>query len=369
MKSKSPSLVVVLCALFLLNACKKEGASKGKVNMVQLGNLKTDLYSNIFFNFSGQPILQANNFLYEWSEAENKWTKLADVIPGGGGFMNMVQDKKGDYYGVYWKWLFILNKTTNQWDTVKLEHYEASTNEPYLLMSESGDMLVRTRDYDNFYYFKKDAEETTWTKFKELPKAQEDTRFPYYLTNNGLVYYSYDSRHYPGGTMCDIMMDMNTGTFGKLFDKGDPDNAEVMEAYNFSGNLPTTYITPEGLVYIMNSATVPTIKCNLHKITPANLPAKIQKVQDFDRPVVSGDGSGWFTYVSLGNFSVDASGGIKMYLYCSHYPDAHWAEATARIGSSKIDYYGHPLGQRGIITNLKGDAYVSVLNGYIYKWN
>ena len=357
----------------LLNACKKDNTKPGQsIDLEQLGDFKPSPYSSVGFNFAGDPVIQSEGVIYEWKPTEKNWIKLADAIPATIDFGYLLQDKQGEYYGGTSNSLFKLDKTTLLWDTLRLENYATSISRPIMLTNEMGDMVARISDGENFYYFKKQADATTWTKFKEQAPAQEGDATPYFLTNSGLIYYSYPNLPpYPFGRLHEKTMNFNSGVTGKLFVKSELENAGIQVEYNIDNqNDPSMCIDADGKVYILNRLNGTTDKCILYTLTPPVIPAPLVTAQIFNIPTVKEATDDWTTEVVFVPFSVDDAGNLKLMLLNSKLDqsDAYWAGATARIGSPDIHSDGEHINQNEIHQNLQGDTYLFAYFDYFYKW-
>lgn len=368
------------CTFFLLfafagmlfTACKKDNIKPQSIDLEQLGDFKPSPYSSVRFNFAGDPVIQSEGVIYEWKPTEKNWIKLADAIPATIDFGYLLQDKQGEYYGGTSNSLFKLDKTTLLWDTLWLENYAASISTPIMLTNELGDMVARISDGENFYYFKKQADATTWTKFKEQTPAQEGDATPYFLTNSGLIYYSDINLGYPFGRLVEKTMNSNSGVTGKLFVKSELEDAGIVLGFNpdVSITRPAWSIDADGKVYILNPLTGITDKCILYSLSPPAIPAPLVKEQIFNIPTLKEATDDWTTEVVFVPFSVDDAGNLKLTLLNSKLDqtDAYRAAATARIGSPDIHSDGEHINQNEIHQNLQGDTYLFAYFDYFYKW-
>ncbi len=363
------TIILALLAAVSMTSCTKtkKEATAANTTTEKLGDLKPDTYSSVYFLNDGRPAVQFSGNLYSWNATGKAWEKFAPLLPGSGGFMQLVQDNQGNYYGNGWKYVYIRNTAAATWDTLKVGAYRSSTGLPQLISNGAGDIVIRMQAADTFYYYKKAAAGTNWTLVTTRSRSQDELIYPYFLCNNGNLYFSYDSNPYPRGILCDIMMNSNTGAFGLLFDKSDPANFKVLEGYANSGSVNAGYIDAAGVVYVTYQTIQETWKAKLYRLTPTAVPAKFELLRDLNIPHPSEASNGWFTKISE-PFTVDDKGNMKFLLYCSKYPDAHWAIATGNTSSSEIRYFDHPLGQRMIYPNLQGVAYISEFGGYVYKW-
>ncbi len=371
MKHTNKTIAILLLAALAhcgTAACKKPKNETGGSNSAgteKLGDLKPGLYSSIFFTKDGQPAVQYADYFYEWNASAKKWQKFAGKAPGG-GFSTMVQDKQGNYYGISSLHIYMHNKTTDSWDSLQVGNYRNSNNAPSLITNRAGDIVIRMGVADTSFYFRKAAMETKWTKIAQRMRSEEAHSFPYYLCDNGNLYFSYDITPFPRGVLCAVVLNTNTGGFGMLYDRSDIDNGVVLGGSSNAGIISGAYINANGMVYVMNEnykeSTV-----SLYRLTPASLPAKFELVQKLTLPTMSENTSGWVTGVST-PFTINSKGEIKMVLGCSKYPDAHYAQGIASLKDPEIKYFNHGQSQQQICPNLNGDAYIAMFDGYIYKW-
>jgi hypothetical protein len=365
---KTFTLASVIALAVNISSCKKDNNnSDGSITLEQLGDLKPLNALSVWFNHEGNPMIsiEANSFLYEWNSTNNEWQKVGNQMPGGNRFSQVVQDNEGNYYGRYWNWIFELNQTTNNWDTLDIVENKISltgaVNE--LLANANGDIMFQIQRNDNHHLFIKEASSNSWVKVLEYDNTDQDNR-PYYFTNSGYVYFTGNTipSPYPMGILRDKILNTNTGIFGLLFDKTEPAN------YNYSpyGSLSSAHIKPDGTVYFIHQDGATIYQAELMKITPGSYPAMITKMQDLDVPGLHSTG-GWSSTTKA--ITVDASENIKTHIGCNNGSDpAHRAEATIEKGSSEIKTYGHPLNQRNIYANFNNETFVLEDMGYLYKW-
>lgn len=365
---------ILLLASFgmLFTACKKDDTKPNKsIKLEQLGDFEPSPYSSVKFNFAGNPIIQSEDVIYEWSPTDQNWKKLADVFPEPNGFGFLLQDKQGEYYGRTSSSLFKLDKATLQWDTLRLGNYTTSATAPLMLTNELGDIVVRISDDQNFYYFKTLADESAWTKFKEQSIALEGDAMPYFLTNSGIIYYSSIFLGYPFGRLTDKTLNSNSGAFGKLFVKSELEQAGIQVDYNLDNhNDPITSINADGKVYILNHVTADSKTCTLYSLTPPAIPAPLVTEQVLTVSTVPEPKNEWTTTVSKMFFTVDDHDNLKLMLFNTKLDqsESYWTAATAKIGSPAIYSDGKELHQHELFQNLKGETYLLFLFGYFYKW-
>ncbi len=364
------TFILALLAAVSMTSCTKTKDKNSGANSAtteKLGELKPDLYSSPFFLKDGRPAVPYSDNFYAWNAAAKTWEKIAPAHASSAGFTALVQDNQGTYFGAAWQHIYMLNKATGSWDTLAVGNYRGSVSQPSLIINKAGDIVIRIMTADTSYYFKKPASATDWTKIAQRPTVDEKRNYPYYLCDNGNLYFGYEASPYPRGTLCDVVLNTNTGTFGLLFDKSDIDNATVLGGSSNAGTVSAGYISSDGVVYVMYETYTESWKATLYRLTPTSLPAKFEKVQKFNLPQPPENGSGWFTTVSS-PFVVNSKGDIKMLFNCTKYPDAHWSLGTANANSPNTNYFNHGQGQQQICPNLNGDVYISVFNGNIYKW-
>ena len=364
-------LLTITASLFFIS-CESDSISQSKLDLQQLGegNIKPTIWGIRGFNHAGAPIfIHSTNFLYELDEKNNVLNKLGSAIPNAVQVANsrIVQDGKGDYYYLSGRQseVYILNKSTNQWDTV----FIAKGYKNIMVGNQNGDILVvvnNTTMGGKESYYKKMANSNAWTKIGDKPTNIDYSAEPQFLTNNGIAFFNYASS--PGSVdganiYSDIALNTNTGTFEKLFDYSDADNFSVTEGYSYYA-FYCDYITPNGVFYVVQNPTSGVV-ANLYKLTTDKLPAKFTKVQELDLTPLEEDG-----YLSIRGWKIDeASGTIRIRLSCMKGLYSHKNLGIAKLGgSSAIKILEHDGPQRGLISSPNGKVYVHNWEGYLYKW-
>lgn len=364
--------MLTITASLLFISCDNDSITQTKLNLQQLGdgNIKPATEGIRGFNHAGAPIfVHSTNFLYELDEKNNFLNKLGSAIPNAVGVANskIVQDGKGDYYYLAGRQseVYILNKTTNQWDTA----FIAKGYKNIMLANQNGDILVvvnNTTIGGKESYYKKTANSTAWTKIGDKPSNIDYSAEPQLLTNTGMAFFNYASSSGSvdgAGIYSDIALNTNTGTFEKLFDYSDADNFSATEGYLYNA-FYCDYVSPNGVFYVVQNPTSGII-ANLYKLTTNQLPAKFVKVQELDLTPLEEDG-----YLSIRGWKIDeASGTIRIRLSCMKGLYSHKNLGVAKLGgSSTIKILEHEGPQRGLISSPNGIVYIHNWEGYLYKW-
>lgn len=356
---------IVLATVVLLASCKPDDditPNSGSANLQQLGELKP---TYVAFQYNGDPVItiSSNNYLYEWSSAEKKWSKIDAALPSG-FFYNLVQDNDGTYYcvtaGPYN--VYTLPKGAASWQPITLPEFTGTDNLAQIVANGVGEVVIRMIKSGKYIYYKKSSA-STWSKIKEIPQSEEANssiqHTPYFMSDNGLVFYTYNG-------VTDRVFNTNTNTFAKLFDKDTPENIK----YAPDGVLLyTSYITPQGTVYLMYQDGISQIyNPKILKINSSSFPAAITTHQELQIPTINHEHStGWAPLMSNG-IVVDNAENIKTMISCNKYPETHWSYASISKGNSAIKVHDHALSQRSIFSNRKGEAFISVYQELLYKW-
>lgn len=365
------SIILLLALSILFITCKKDSAENDKLTLLQLGssNIVPSDWGIRGFNHAGFPIIHhSTDNLYEWDEKDNTFNKLGNTIPNAVQVANsrVAQDAKGDYYyhsGMQGE-VYILNKSTNQWDLINI--VDGYKNK--MLVNKIGDILVfvdnRPIGGKESYYLKASSS-SDWVKLIDKPSDIDETAVPAFLTDDGLVFFNYASSPAMvdgSGIYSDIVLNTNTGTFHKLFDKSEPDNFPVTEGYVYNA-FYTDCITSTGVIYaIINSTT--SANAAIYKLTPDVLPAKFVKMQDLDLSRLEED-----SYLSLRGYRInETTGKVKIRVSCMKGMYSHKNIGIATLGSSTLKILEHDGPQRGFVSSPNGTVYVQNWQGFLYKW-
>lgn len=356
----------------LLNSCKKDSVNNDKLELQQLGanNFMPSVWGIRGFNHAGAPIIHHDlNYLYEYDEASNAFTKLGDVVPNSAQIASakIVQDGLGNYYYHSGNQgdVFILNKTTNEWDTVSI----APGYKYQMVANTNGDILVYINNttiggIESFY--KKAATATTWVKILDMPINNPNPMAPQFMNNAGLAFFTQStapsSKADGEGGYNDIVLNTNTATFATLYDKSDPDNFPVIEPNNYGG-FNSFYTSPDGTFYILITSQVGA-KTALYKISSATIPAKFIKVTEYNHPPLH-DGS----YITMRGCKVnEATGVVKFRSSCQFGQYSHKNLGVSATSSSELNVLQHDGAQNDLFSSPNGTVYVQNYQGYLYKW-
>lgn len=369
MKKKIFYLLILVVTLFF-NSCKKDSINDATLELTQLGttNFKPSAWGIRGFNQTGAPIIHNDlNYLYEWNEAANTFNKIGDVIPNAVGVANsrVAQDALGDYYfhSGYQGEIFILNKTTNHWDSVSI----APGPKNRMMVNKKGDIVVHI---DNTPYggvqsfYKKTSNSKNWVKVIEMAIGFTEVLGPQFLNNDGIVFFNKDlaTNQVDGsGRINDVILNTNTGDFGILYDKSDPINFTATNNVTYA-DFTSYYTSPDGVFYVVvngsNQATIYSIDSR------EALPAKFKKVQDLDIPPFSND-----TYQLLRQFKLNESTGeVRVGTTCPQGLSSHKNIGVAKLGGSTVKILDHDGPQRSLISSPNGTVFVHNFDGYLFKW-
>lgn len=371
---KKNIIIVLLFSVVLtaINSCKKEdGSGSEKIDLQQLGNNNIKPKDGIKgFNHIGNPIiLHELNVLYEYDESSNTFKKLGNVIPNpaGSATAKIVQDGLGDYYylsSVQGE-VFVLNKTTNNWDTVLV----APGYKNQMIANANGDILVYLDNstiggVESFY--KKSANASNWVKVVDMPANNPKVMVPQFLSNAGLAFFtepSFPNNALDGeGIYNEVVLNTNTGTFSTLYDKTDPDNFPATIGYNYIA-FSCNYVSPDGTFYALVPGQIAT-KTELYKISSSTIPSKFVKVSDYNHPPLE---SG--SYITMRGCKVnEATGSVKFRSSCQLGSSSHKNLGTTSTSSSELKVLQHDGPQNQLYSSPNGNVYVYNFEGFIYKW-
>lgn len=371
-KNLSYSILLLFATAFIFVSCNKESDNDETLDLLQLGgssNIVPSDWGIRGFTNAGSPIIHhPTDNLYAWDETNNTFTKLGNIIPDAVKVANsrVAQDAKGDYYyhsGMQGE-VYKLNISTNTWDLINpVEGYKNK-----MLVNKQGDILLyvdNTPSGGKQSFFLKNANSTEWVKLLDKPTDVDETAVPSFFTVDGLVYFNFASSPAMidgSGIYSDIVLDIKTGVFKKLFDSSEPDNFAATEGYLYKA-FYSDYISNEGVIYVINNNTN-SATATVYKLTPNVLPSKFVKVQDLNLDRLEEDG-----YLSLRGYKVDeASGKIMMRLSCMKGQYSHKNIGIANLGSSGVKILEHDGPQRGLIASPDGSVFVQNYQSYIYKW-
>ena len=197
MKSTISFKILTLAAIVSLYVtCKKKADEKAKFELTQLGanNFKPSTWGIRGFTHNGSPIIHHElNYLYELDEANNTFNKIGSIIPNPASVATgkIVQDGLGNYFyhsGTQGE-IYILNKTTNKWDTAII----APGYKNQMIANANGDILVYINNttfggIESFY--KKAANATNWVKVIDMPINNPNQFAPQFLSNNGKAFFT-----------------------------------------------------------------------------------------------------------------------------------------------------------------------------------
>lgn len=371
---KKVHLIIVLFVAMLaaFNSCNKKKDEDQKINLEKLGNgdVKPSVYGIRGFNKKGAPIVHHSlNYLYEWDEAGKTFNKLGGVIPNPAQAANgkVVQDALGNYYyhsGSQGD-VFMLNKATNQWDTVAI----APGYKNQMLANANGDILVyinNTTIGGGQSYYKKSASAATWVKVLDIPATSSQQTAPQFLSNEGRAFFpisaSASSAIDGSGIYNDVVLNTNTGAFEVFYDKSDPDNLGVLASYNYEG-FNSDYTSPDGNFYTLVLAAAGG-KTTLYKISSKTLPAKFVKVTEFSHPPIESGSN-----LTMRGCKVnEVTGEIKYRSSCQLGTYSHKNLGVSKISSTALTMQQHDGVQNELIAGPNGTVYVLEWEGYLFRW-
>lgn len=372
MKKTIICFLIISSVATLLDSCKKKSGNNDKLELQQLGanNFKPSVWGIRGFNHAGAPIIHHElDYLYEYNEASNGFTKLGNIVPNPSQIANakIVQDGLGNYY--YYSGnqgdVFILNKTTNEWDTVSI----APGYKNQMLANSNGDILVyinNTTIGGTESFYKKAATATTWVKVLDMPMNNPNPMAPQFMNNAGLAFFplttSASGKVDGEGGYNDMVLNTNTAKFATLYDKSDPANFPVIEPNNYVG-FNSFYTSPDGTFYILISSQTGA-KTALYKISSATIPAKFVKLTEYNHPPLH-DGS----YVIMRGCKVnEATGVVKFRSSCQFGQYSHKNLGVSATNSSELNVLQHDGAQNDLFSSPNGTVYVHNYQGLLYKW-
>lgn len=361
-------LIVVFFISFFCWGCKKEKKEKKEtLNVLKLGT--TDFNASIWgirgFNIKGNPIIaHSNKYLYEWNDIDNTFNKLGgqqNFSPGD--FCYIVQDNLGNYFCQAYD-LFMLNKNTDTWDTVKIADGFKS-----IVANQNGDIVAfvdnSSNGGDQSFYLKK-GNETQWQKIADLPsnfnsELPQYRKGPKFLSNTGLLFFNqYNSAGQIDGqgNYSNDVLDINTKTFRKLCDPSHPSNFNYANQYGFSCD----YISPQGHLYVGHPAN-PNLE--IYKLDANNPNAVFEKITYFDKTYSKENGIA----MDIDLFKINESTGkIKVALHCYNGFNPHWNLGHADIGNSLFTLLEHDAGiNNNIFSSPNGNVFIQKNNTF-YLW-
>lgn len=372
---KKVHLIIVLFVAMLaaFSSCNKKKEESQKISLEKLGNgdLKPSVYGIRGFNKKGAPIVHHSlNYLYEWDGTAKTFNKLGGVIPNPAQAANgrIVQDALGNYFyhsGSQGD-VFMLNKTTNQWDTVAI----APGYKNQMIANTNGDILVyinNTTIGGDQSYYKKSASANNWVKVLDIPASSSQQTAPQFLSNDGRAFFpvsaSASSAIDGSGLYNDVVLNTNTGAFEVFYDKADPDNLVALAAYNYEG-FNSDYTSPNGDFYTLVPASAGA-KTALYKISSKTLPAKFVKVTEFSHPPIE---SG--SYLTIRGCKVnEVTGVVKYRSSCQLGSSSHKNLGVSKTSSTELTMLQHDGVQNELIAGPDGTVYVLEWEGYLYQWN
>lgn len=354
------SLLTFFTALFLLfslASCKKEddpNSTATPFTLEKLGDLVMN-NGNLGYNAAGEPLIQFNSYVYEWSNTGKAWRKLGGPVSARGVYGGYAQDKRGVYY-IADGAMYSCASATDNWVRVRFPGITDDGSMASLVSNDLGDIVILVRDNTDVYrYFGKKGTSAVWNQIASIPGASfTHNKDPSFLCNNGNLYLGG-----PGG-MLDTYLDTNTGRFALLYDKSEPANIRLGKAgyldYPF-------FIRSSGTIYIRDGN-------ELFKLDGTVLPAQITKVLTFENPLASKHDITWLK--GLGAFVIDDAGDIKMLGTCNKGYDFHQSHISGNINRTDMKVLQEGVGQRGLFSNRKGECFVGMSAGggtEVYKWN
>lgn len=370
MKKQIIFLLILASVATILNSCKKNSSDNNKLDLQQLGNSFMPSAGIKGFNHAGSPIVHhSSDLLYEYNESNNTFSKLGNTIPAPSfiATAKIVQDGSGNYYyhsGVQGD-IFILNKTTNNWDTVNI----APGYKNQMVANTNGDILVYINNttiggFESFY--KKAAASTTWTKVLDMPASNPNQMAPQFLNNAGLAFFTTSTgpSSLPDGegSYNDVVLNTNTATFATLYDKTDADNFPAIASSGYGG-FNSFHTTPDGTFYVLVTTKVG-VTTALYKISSATLPAKFIKLTEYSHPPLE-DGS----YITMRGCKVnEATGVVKFRSSCQFGMYSHKNLGVTATNSSGLEVLQHDGAQNILLASPNGTVYVQNYQGYLYKW-
>lgn len=365
-------LLILSSVTALLNSCKKDSVNNDKFELQQLGanNFMPSVWGIRGFNRAGTPIVHHDlDYLYEYDESSNTFTKLGNIVPNPAQIASakIVQDGLGNYFyhsGNQGE-VFVLNKTTNEWDIVSI----APGYKNQMVANTNGDILVYINNttiggIESFY--KKTATSATWVKVLDMPINNPTQMAPQFLNNTGLAFFT--SSNGPAnkvdgeGSYNEVVLNTNTATFTTLYDKTDPENFAVLAPNNYGG-FNSFHTTPDGTFYILITTKIG-VTTALYKITSTSLPAKFIKITEYNHPPLE-NGS----YITMRGCKVnEATGVVKFRSSCQFGLYSHKNLGVTATNSSALKVLQHDGAQNDLLASPNGTVYVHNYQGYLYKW-
>lgn len=370
MKKQIAKLLTVFLIAISLGSCKKDSVETDNITLEQLGvnNFNTSVLGIKGFNHLGNPIVYNDlNVLYEYNETNNTFNKLGNTVPNPAsiGFAKVVQDGIGDYYyhsGTQGD-VYILNKTTNEWDIVTI----APGYKNQMVANANGDILVyinNTTIGGIESYYKKAATSNNWVKVLDMPLNNSNQLTPQFLSNTGLAFFVVATNSSMGidgeGNYNDFVLNTNTGVLSKFYDKTEPENLLVTAPYAYTG-FYSNYCSADGTFYSLVREQNGT-KTALYKISSSTIPAKFVKVTEYYHLPLD-DGS---THIIYGCKINESAGVVKFKSSCKFTNYSHHNLGVTSTSSPDVKVLQHDGEQSAIYSSPNGTVYV--LRGYLFKW-